>query len=159
MAHFENLDEKHPYYLIAAFRMSQKPEAKEVTVARFYWKFAAFNFINKRWNEMFMCVRFALMEELALHFSANSSVAISYALFWSHKPCFSVIRIHVDVCDRTIIPKNFPTCFFLFILSQSLYIFILFWVVWNILLTVLFLNGHNNKINVFKTFENATTYV
>lgn len=48
MAHFEKLDEKHPYYAIAAFRMSQKPEVKEVTVARFYWKFAAFNFINKR---------------------------------------------------------------------------------------------------------------
>jgi hypothetical protein len=31
--------------------MSQKPEEKEVTVARFYWKFAAFNFINKRWRE------------------------------------------------------------------------------------------------------------
>lgn len=50
MAHFEKLDEKHPYYaiIIAAARMSQKPETKEVTVARFYWKFAAFNFINKR---------------------------------------------------------------------------------------------------------------
>ncbi|KAL6262717.1 hypothetical protein P5V15_005509 [Pogonomyrmex californicus] len=48
MAHFKKMDEKHPYYAIAAFRMSQKPEAKEVTVARFYWKFAAFNFINKR---------------------------------------------------------------------------------------------------------------
>jgi len=50
MAHFEKLDEKHPYYAIAAFRMSQKPAAKEVTVARFYWKFVAFNFINKRWK-------------------------------------------------------------------------------------------------------------
>lgn len=48
MAHFEKLDEKHPYYAIAAIRMSQKPEAKEVTVARFYWKFAAHNFITKR---------------------------------------------------------------------------------------------------------------
>ncbi|XP_072759281.1 protein unc-13 homolog 4B isoform X4 [Anoplolepis gracilipes] len=51
MAHFEKLDEKHPYYAIAAFRMSQKPEAKAVTVARFYWKFAAFNFISKRVQE------------------------------------------------------------------------------------------------------------
>ncbi|KAL0130108.1 hypothetical protein PUN28_002009 [Cardiocondyla obscurior] len=51
MAHFEKLDEKHPYYAIAAFRMSQKPEEKEVTVARFYWKFAAFNFISKRIQE------------------------------------------------------------------------------------------------------------
>jgi len=52
MAHFEKLDKKHPYYAIAAIRMSQKPEEKEVTVARFYWKFAAFNFINKRWREI-----------------------------------------------------------------------------------------------------------
>ncbi|XP_011878688.1 PREDICTED: protein unc-13 homolog D isoform X5 [Vollenhovia emeryi] len=51
MAHFEQLDEKHPYYAIAAFRMSQKPEVKEVTVARFYWKFAAHNFISKRIQE------------------------------------------------------------------------------------------------------------
>ncbi|KAL6446334.1 hypothetical protein ACFW04_001140 [Cataglyphis niger] len=51
MAHFEKLDEKHPYYAIAAIRMSQKPEAKEVTVARFYWKFAAFNFIHNRVQE------------------------------------------------------------------------------------------------------------
>ncbi|XP_025987263.2 protein unc-13 homolog 4B isoform X4 [Solenopsis invicta] len=51
MAHFEKLDEIHPYYAIAAFRMSQKPEVKEVTVARFYWKFAAFNFISKRIQE------------------------------------------------------------------------------------------------------------
>ncbi|CAL1673923.1 unnamed protein product [Lasius platythorax] len=51
MAHFEKLDEKHPYYAIAAIRMSLKQEAKEVTVARFYWKFAAFNFINKRVQE------------------------------------------------------------------------------------------------------------
>ncbi|XP_018351184.1 PREDICTED: BAI1-associated protein 3 isoform X3 [Trachymyrmex septentrionalis] len=51
MAHFEKLNENHPYYVIAALRMSQKPEAKEVTVARFYWKFAAFNFISKRIQE------------------------------------------------------------------------------------------------------------
>ncbi|XP_012537969.2 protein unc-13 homolog 4B isoform X3 [Monomorium pharaonis] len=51
MAHFEKLDKEHPYYAIAAFRMSQKPEEKEVTVARFYWKFAAFNFISKRIQE------------------------------------------------------------------------------------------------------------
>ncbi|XP_070154646.1 protein unc-13 homolog 4B isoform X2 [Polyergus mexicanus] len=51
MAHFEKLNEKHPYFLIAAIRMSQKPEAKEVTVARFYWKFAAFNFIHNRIQE------------------------------------------------------------------------------------------------------------
>ncbi|XP_011687719.1 PREDICTED: protein unc-13 homolog D isoform X4 [Wasmannia auropunctata] len=51
MAHFEKLDENHPYYAIAALRMSQKPEAKEVTVARFYWKFAAHNFLNKRIQE------------------------------------------------------------------------------------------------------------
>ncbi|XP_076644673.1 C2 and C2B_Munc13-like domain-containing protein staccato isoform X4 [Halictus rubicundus] len=51
MAHFAKLDEQHPYFAIAAARMSQKPETKEVTVARFYWKFAAFNFINKRIQE------------------------------------------------------------------------------------------------------------
>ncbi|XP_076230684.1 C2 and C2B_Munc13-like domain-containing protein staccato isoform X1 [Nomia melanderi] len=51
MAHFATLDEKHPYFAIAAARMSQKPETKEVTVARFYWKFAAFNFIHKRIQE------------------------------------------------------------------------------------------------------------
>ncbi|XP_025154207.1 protein unc-13 homolog 4B isoform X4 [Harpegnathos saltator] len=51
MAHFEKLDEKHPYYLIAAVRMSQKPEEIEMTVGRAYWKFAAFNFINKRIQE------------------------------------------------------------------------------------------------------------
>lgn len=48
MAHFDKLDETHPYYAIAAARMWQKPETKQVTVARFYWKFAAFNFIHKR---------------------------------------------------------------------------------------------------------------
>lgn len=51
MAHFEKLDENHPYCVIAALRMSQKPEEREVTVARFYWKFAAFNFISKRIQE------------------------------------------------------------------------------------------------------------
>ncbi|KZC08060.1 BAI1-associated protein 3 [Dufourea novaeangliae] len=51
MAHFARLDEKHPYYAIAAARMWQKPETKPVTVARFYWKFAAFNFIHKRIQE------------------------------------------------------------------------------------------------------------
>lgn len=48
MAHFDKLDEKHPYYALAAIRMSQRPETKEMTAARVYWKFAAFNFINKR---------------------------------------------------------------------------------------------------------------
>lgn len=48
MAHFEKLDEQHPYYAIAAARMWQKPETKPVTTARFYWKFAAFNFISQR---------------------------------------------------------------------------------------------------------------
>lgn len=48
MAHFEKLDEQHPYYAIAAARMWQKPETKPVTTARFYWKFAAFNFISER---------------------------------------------------------------------------------------------------------------
>lgn len=48
MAHFHKMDEKHPYYVIAAARMWQKPETKTVTAARIYWKFAAFNFINKR---------------------------------------------------------------------------------------------------------------
>ncbi|KAK1130865.1 hypothetical protein K0M31_017168 [Melipona bicolor] len=51
MTHFGKLDESHPYYMIAAARMSQKPETKPVTVARFYWKFAAFNFIHKRIQE------------------------------------------------------------------------------------------------------------
>ncbi|XP_076249769.1 C2 and C2B_Munc13-like domain-containing protein staccato [Calliopsis andreniformis] len=51
MAHFDKLDSKHPYYAIAAARMWQKPETKQVTVARFYWKFAAFNFIHKRIQE------------------------------------------------------------------------------------------------------------
>ncbi|XP_076177568.1 C2 and C2B_Munc13-like domain-containing protein staccato isoform X3 [Ptiloglossa arizonensis] len=51
MAHFEKLDEKHPYYAIAAARMWQRPETKQVTVARFYWKFAAFNFVHKRIQE------------------------------------------------------------------------------------------------------------
>ncbi|XP_067210437.1 protein unc-13 homolog 4B isoform X4 [Linepithema humile] len=51
MAHFDKLDEKHPYYAIAAIRMSQKAEKKEMTAARVYWKFAAFNFINKRIQE------------------------------------------------------------------------------------------------------------
>ncbi|XP_066581872.1 protein unc-13 homolog 4B isoform X3 [Prorops nasuta] len=51
MKHFEKLDENHPYYAIAAARMSQRPETKEVTVARFYWKFVAFNFIHKRIQE------------------------------------------------------------------------------------------------------------
>ncbi|XP_053984582.1 protein unc-13 homolog 4B-like isoform X1 [Hylaeus volcanicus] len=51
MAHFEKLDEMHPYYAIAAARMCQNPETKPVTVARFYWKFAAHNFVNKRIQE------------------------------------------------------------------------------------------------------------
>ncbi|KOC65121.1 hypothetical protein WH47_04711 [Habropoda laboriosa] len=51
MAHFEKLDEQHPYYVIAAARMWQNPETKPVTTARFYWKFAAFNFIHKRIQE------------------------------------------------------------------------------------------------------------
>nr|XP_012141509.1 PREDICTED: protein unc-13 homolog D isoform X8 [Megachile rotundata] len=52
MAHFEKMDEQHPYYAIAAARMWQKPETKEVTVASIYWKFAAFNFLqNKRIQE------------------------------------------------------------------------------------------------------------
>ncbi|XP_034180927.1 C2 and C2B_Munc13-like domain-containing protein staccato isoform X1 [Osmia lignaria lignaria] len=51
MAHFEKLDEQHPYYAIAAARMWQKPETKEVTTASIYWKFAAFNFIQKRIQE------------------------------------------------------------------------------------------------------------
>ncbi|XP_043520293.1 protein unc-13 homolog 4B isoform X10 [Frieseomelitta varia] len=51
MMHFGNLDESHPYYMIAAARMSQKPETKPVTVGRIYWKFAAFNFIHKRIQE------------------------------------------------------------------------------------------------------------
>lgn len=54
MAHFQKLDETHPYYAIAAARMSQKPETKPVTVGRFYWKFAAFNFIHKRWIVLFV---------------------------------------------------------------------------------------------------------
>ncbi|KAI4489952.1 hypothetical protein M0804_004134 [Polistes exclamans] len=52
MAHFHKLDEKHPYYAIAAVRMSQKPETKPVTTASIYWKFAAFNFISKRIQEI-----------------------------------------------------------------------------------------------------------
>ncbi|KAK9305781.1 hypothetical protein QLX08_003300 [Tetragonisca angustula] len=51
MMHFGKLDESHPYYMIAAARMSQKPETKPVTVGRIYWKFAAFNFIHKRIQE------------------------------------------------------------------------------------------------------------
>ncbi|OAD61608.1 hypothetical protein WN48_00759 [Eufriesea mexicana] len=51
MAHFGKMDEQHPYYAIAAARMWQKPETKPVTTARFYWKFAAFNFIHKRMQE------------------------------------------------------------------------------------------------------------
>ncbi|CAK9823698.1 Protein unc-13 homolog 4B [Anthophora retusa] len=51
MAHFDKLDEQHPYYLIAAARMWQNPETKPVTTARFYWKFASFNFIHKRIQE------------------------------------------------------------------------------------------------------------
>ncbi|XP_026666631.1 uncharacterized protein LOC113463862 [Ceratina calcarata] len=51
MAHFEKLDEQHPYLAIAAARMWQNPETKPVTTARFFWKFAAFNFIHKRVQE------------------------------------------------------------------------------------------------------------
>ncbi|KAL2716214.1 protein unc-13 4B isoform X7 [Vespula squamosa] len=51
MAHFHKMDEKHPYYAIAAARMWQKPETKAVTTASIYWKFAAFNFIHKRIQE------------------------------------------------------------------------------------------------------------
>ncbi|XP_047346149.1 protein unc-13 homolog 4B isoform X9 [Vespa velutina] len=51
MAHFHKMDEKHPYYAIAAARMWQKPETKAVTTASIYWKFAAFNFIHKRVQE------------------------------------------------------------------------------------------------------------
>lgn len=116
MAHFEKLDEKHPYYAIAAFRMSQKPEVKEVTVARFYWKFAAFNFISKRWNEMFMCVRLmsGTDEELALRFS---TVALQYFTRFSDVMLFTVIYVYPA---RIRFPKNFSTYFFLFLLSQSL---------------------------------------
>ncbi|XP_057330186.1 protein unc-13 homolog 4B isoform X3 [Microplitis mediator] len=48
MAHFAKCDTKHPYYAIAAFRMTQKPENKPVTVGSIYWKFVAHNFIHKR---------------------------------------------------------------------------------------------------------------
>lgn len=48
MAHFGKFDEKHPYYAIAAFRMSQRPEVKTITLASIYWKFAAHNFIHNR---------------------------------------------------------------------------------------------------------------
>ncbi|XP_012283294.1 protein unc-13 homolog 4B isoform X2 [Orussus abietinus] len=45
------LDRKHPYLLIAAARMAQKPEDREVTVASGYWKFAAHNFLRSRIQE------------------------------------------------------------------------------------------------------------
>lgn len=48
MAHFEKCDAMHPYYAIAAFRMTQKPENKPVTVGSIYWKFVAHNFLHKR---------------------------------------------------------------------------------------------------------------
>ncbi|XP_011304160.1 protein unc-13 homolog D isoform X1 [Fopius arisanus] len=51
MAHFAKCDTKHPYYAIAAFRMSQKREDKPVTVGSIYWKFAAHNFLHKRIQE------------------------------------------------------------------------------------------------------------
>ncbi|XP_076762015.1 C2 and C2B_Munc13-like domain-containing protein staccato isoform X4 [Xylocopa sonorina] len=51
MAHFDKLDEQHPYYAVAAARMWQKPETRPVTAARIYWKFAAFNFVQKRIQE------------------------------------------------------------------------------------------------------------
>ncbi|CAG5090340.1 Similar to stac: Protein unc-13 homolog 4B (Drosophila melanogaster) [Cotesia congregata] len=48
MAHFAKCDTNHPYYAIAAFRMTQKPENRPVTVGSIYWKFVAHNFIHKR---------------------------------------------------------------------------------------------------------------
>ncbi|XP_015606405.1 protein unc-13 homolog 4B isoform X3 [Cephus cinctus] len=51
MAHFEKLNEKHPYFAIAAARMSQQPETKKVTVGSIYWKFAAHNFLHNRIQE------------------------------------------------------------------------------------------------------------
>ncbi|XP_034941538.1 protein unc-13 homolog 4B isoform X4 [Chelonus insularis] len=51
MAHFQKCDTKHPYYAIAAIRMTQRPENKPVTVGSIYWKFVAHNFIHKRIQE------------------------------------------------------------------------------------------------------------
>lgn len=48
MAHFPNLDEKHPYLAIAAIRMSEKPEDYKFTAAKLYWKLAAFHFIHNK---------------------------------------------------------------------------------------------------------------